>query len=339
MAMTETSVNTESLIHSTGHKHIFDLVKYRAWWLVLSAILVFPGLFAMIYSCMTYPTHAPLKVGIDYTGGSVAQYSTTKDIKSNEIAQTRNKLEKAGFEDPFLQVIQINPNNAKTKGIKSVLSVRTKFLGEKNTAELDKVTSIVKAEYPGSQLVQVSSIGPTLGSELFKNSMFALGLAFLGIVLYLTIRFQFDFAIAAILGLVHDALFVAGCFSIMGLLMGKQIDGMFITAILTVISFSVHDTIVVFDRIRENLRYYSKKMTFGEIVNFSVNQTFVRSINTSLTTILTLSALYFFGGVTTKDFVLAMILGIAIGTYSSIFFASIVLDFWRTRKSAQKAIK
>src|SRR5574344_2032877 len=338
MANTETAVNAEKLTQSTGHKHIFDLVKYRAWWLVLSAILVFPGLFAMIYSSVIYPNHAPLKVGIDYTGGSIVQYSTNKEITNKEITQTRTKLEAAGFEDPFLQVIQINPNTAKTKGIKSVLSVRTKFLGEKNTTELDKVSTIVKAEYPGAQLVQVSSIGPTLGAEMFKNSMVALCLAFVGIIIYLTIRFQFDFAIAAILGLVHDALFVAGCFSIMGLVMGKQIDGLFITAILTVISFSVHDTIVVFDRIRENLRYYSKKMSFGEIVNFSVNQTFVRSINTSMTTIITLAALYFFGGVTTKDFVLAMILGIAIGTYSSIFFASIVLDFWRTRKSAQKKL-
>src|SRR5574344_386530 len=280
MASTETvnTVNAEKLTQSTGHKHIFDLVKYRAWWLVLSAILVFPGIFAMIYSSIIYPTHAPLKVGIDYTGGSIVQYSTSKSISNKEITQTKSKLEKAGFEDPFLQVIQINPSAEKTKGIKSVLSVRTKFLGEKNTAELDKISTIIKAEYPGSQLVQVSSIGPTLGSELFKNSMFALCLAFVGIVIYLTIRFQFDFAIAAILGLVHDALFVAGCFSIMGLVMGKQIDGL----ILTAISFSVHDTIVVFDRIRENLRYYSKKMSFGEIVNFSVNQTFVRSINTSI---------------------------------------------------------
>jgi preprotein translocase subunit SecF len=336
MANAEATVNTEKLIHSTGHKHIFDLVKYRAWWLVLSAILIFPGIFAMIYSSITYPTHAPLRVGIDYTGGSIVQYSTKEDISNKDITKTRTAIEKAGFDEPFLQIIHMSSAAAQSKNIKNVLSVRTKFLGGKNTTELDKISSIVKSEYPSAQLVQVSSIGPTLGSELFKNSMVALGLAFLGIIVYLTIRFQFDFAVAALLGLLHDALFVAGCFSIFGLLMGKQIDGLFITAILTVISFSVHDTIVVFDRIRENLRYYSKKMTFGEIVNFSVNQTFVRSINTSLTTIITLSALYFFGGVTTKDFVLAMILGIAIGTYSSIFFASIVLDFWRTRKSAQK---
>ncbi len=123
-----------------------------------------------------------------------------------------------------------------------------------------------------------------------------------------------------------------GVFSILGLLFNVQIDGLFITAVLTVIGFSVHDTIVTFDRIRENLRYYSKKMTFGEIVDASVNQTLARSINTSLTTLITLLALYFFGGVTTKDFVLAMILGIAIGTYSSIFFCSMLIEFWNDKK-------
>ena len=139
---------------------------------------------------------------------------------------------------------------------------------------------------------------------------------------------------AAILGVLHDVVFVVGVFSILGLVYNVQIDGLFITAILTVIGFSVHDTIVVFDRIRENLRYYSKKMSFGEIVDASVNQTLTRSINTSLTTLITLLALYFWGGVTTKDFVLCMILGIAIGTYSSIFFCSMLVDFWNDKKVA-----
>lgn len=314
-------------------KHMIDIVKYRVWWLVLSAVLLIPGILAMIYSSITYENHAPLKVGIDYTGGTILQYAVDKKISNEEMTQTRTKLEAAGIENPYLQVINVNPSSAKSKNMKSIVSIRTKFIGENNNKELDKVSGVVSSEYQGSHLIQVSSVGPTLGTELVKNSLVALGLAFLGIIIYLSIRFQLDFAIAAILGLLHDALFVVGCFSIFGLFFNVQVDGLFITAILTVISFSVHDTIVVFDRIRENLRYYSKKMTFGEIVNFSVNQTFVRSINTSLTCLMTLGALYLFGGVTTKDFVLAMILGIAIGTYSSIFFASIVIDFWRERKT------
>lgn len=324
MASTETTI---------GHKHLIDIVKYRFWWFALSAILIVPGIVAMVYSSITYPTHAPLKVGIDYTGGTILQYSVDKPITNKELEQTRSKLEVAGVENPFLQIINVNSAKAKTQGIKSIISVRTNFIGEKNNKELNKVSNVINAEYPDSELIQVSSIGPTLGTELLKNSLIALALASLGIVIYLTIRFQLDFAIAAILALFHDALFVIGCFSILGLLFNVQIDGLFVTAILTVIGFSVHDTIVVFDRIRENLRYYSKKMSFGEIVNFSVNQTFVRSINTSLTVLITLGALYLFGGVTTRDFVLAMILGILIGTYSSIFFASMILDVWREYKA------
>lgn len=314
------------------NKHLIDIVKYRFWWFALSAVLIVPGIVAMIYSSVTYPTHAPLKVGIDYTGGTILQYGVDKSVTSKEIEQTRDKLEHAGIENPFLQIINVNPSTAKSKDIKSIVSVRTKFIDQKDTKSLKNVSTVLASEYPGAQLIQVSSIGPTLGSELFKNSLFALALASLGIVIYLTVRFQLDFAIAAILALFHDALFVVGCFSILGLFFNVQIDGLFFTAILTVISFSVHDTIVVFDRVRENLRYYSKKMSFGEIVNVSVNQTFVRSINTSLTTLITLGALYLFGGVTTKDFVLAMILGIAIGTYSSIFFASMAIDVWREYK-------
>lgn len=320
--------NTETI----GNKHLIDIVKYRFWWFALSALLIIPGLVAMVYSSMIYPNHAPLKVGIDYTGGTILQYSVTKPVTGKELALTGEKLKSVGIENPVLQILNVNSENTKNAKINSIISVRTKFIGEKDTKELGKVSGVINAEYPDSQLIQVSSIGPTLGAELFKNALFALALASLGIVIYLSIRFQLDFAIAAILALFHDALFVVGCFSIFGLLFNVQIDGLFVTAILTVIGFSVHDTIVVFDRIRENLRYYSKKLSFGEIVNISINQTFVRSLNTSLTVLITLGALYFFGGVTTKDFVLAMMLGIAIGTYSSIFFASMVIDVWRERK-------
>lgn len=320
---------------TVGNKHLIDIVKYRFWWFALSALLILPGVVAMIYSSITYPTHAPLKVGIDYTGGTILQYSVDKLVTGKEITKVSEKLETAGIKNPFLQIINVNAADKKNN-MKAIISVRTKFIGEKDASELGKVSGVVKSEYPNSQLIQVSSIGPTLGAELLKNSLIALALASLGIVIYLTIRFQLDFAIAAIISLLHDALFVMGCFSILGLFFNVEIDGLFVTAILTVIGFSSHDTIVVFDRIRENLRYYSKKMSFGEIVNVSVNQTFVRSINTSFTVFITLLALYLFGGVTTKDFVLAMILGIAIGTYSSIFFASMLIDVWREHKEKNK---
>ena len=220
--------------------------------------------------------------------------------------------------------------------MKSIISIKTKFIGEDKDT-VNKITETLSKDYTNPDLISVSSVGPTLGRELFKNSLLALSLAFLGIIAYLSFRFKFDYALAAILGIAHDVLFVVGIFSLLGILYNVQIDGLFITAILTVVGFSVHDTIVVFDRIRENLRYYSKKMSFGEIVNASVNQTLARSINTSLTTIITLAALYFFGGVTTKDFVLAMLIGIAIGTYSSIFFCSVLVDIWEDHKNNKKA--
>ena len=308
-----------------------NLVKYRFLFLAISAILLLPGIVAMIYSTITYPTHTPLKVGIDYTGGTTLQYGVKESISNNKLSEVRQDLEKNGIENPYLQII--NVNSQQDTDMKAILSIRTKFIAE-GSSDQDKITNIMTQEFNAPELVQVSSVGPTLGSELFKNSLIALSLALLGIIAYLTMRFQFDYALAAILGLVHDTLFVCGVFSILGLFYDVQIDALFVTALLTVIGFSVHDTIVVFDRVRENLKYYSKKMTFSEIMNGSVNQTLARSINTSLTTLITLLALYFWGGVTTRDFVLAMILGIAVGTYSSIFFCSTLVDIWEDKKKS-----
>lgn len=318
-------------------KHIVHIVKYRILWIVLSALLLIPGIVAMVYSSVTYPNHAPMKVGIDYTGGTILQYGLKQNISSNDLTITRSNLEKIGIENPYLQIL--NVNSAQQEGtqnnISSIISIRTKFIGE-SSDDVKNITETLNKQYDNPELIQVSSVGPTMGKELFKNSFIAVALAFLGICIYLSLRFKFDYAIAAILGIFHDVIFVCGVFSILGLFYNVQIDGLFITAILTVIGFSVHDTIVVFDRIRENLRYYSKKMSFGEIIDASVNQTLARSINTSLTTLITLLALYFFGGVTTKDFVLAMILGITIGTYSSIFFCSMLIDFWNDKKNSNK---
>ena len=310
-----------------------DIVKYRFLFLAISAILLTPGIVAMIYSSIVYPTHTPLKVGIDYTGGTTLQYGVKEDITNERLSTVREDLAKGGIENPYLQVINVNAQEG--SDLKAILSVRTKFI-EEGTDTVNKITNIVSEEFQAPSLVQVSSVGPTLGTELFKNSLIALSLALLGIIAYLTFRFQFDYALAAILGLVHDTIFVLGVFSILGLFYDVQIDALFVTALLTVIGFSVHDTIVVFDRVRENLKYYSKKMEFGEIMNASINQTLARSINTSLTTLLTLAALYFFGGVTTKDFVLAMILGIAVGTYSSIFFCSTLVEIWEDKKKKAK---
>ena len=317
-----------------GRKHLVHVVKYRWLWMALTTLLLVPGIIAMIYSSVTYENHAPLKVGIDYTGGTILQYGIEEKVTNKDLTVIRESLEKQGIENPYIQILNVNNDQQKnTKSeIQSIISVRTKFI-DKSSTDGDKISEIMNGQYKNPELMSISSVGPTMGKELFKNSLIAMTLAFLGIIAYLSFRFRFDYALAAILGVFHDVIFVVGVFSILGLVYNVQIDGLFITAILTVIGFSVHDTIVVFDRIRENLRYYSKKMSFGEIVDASVNQTLTRSINTSLTTLITLLALYLWGGVTTRDFVLAMILGIAIGTYSSIFFCSMLIDFWNDKQN------
>lgn len=326
---------SETILH---HKKIIDVVKHRWIWFAISLLLVVPGMIAMIYSMVTYPGHTPVKVGIDFTGGTISQYSVQKDVPNSEISKLRKNLQAAGVENPVIQVLRPSTNisqDSDSKNIGTLISVRTAFQSNDNKSQ-EAIATVIKKDYPGAQLAQISSIGPTLGNELFKNSMIAVVLAFIGIVAYLTIRFQLDYAVIAIISIAHDAFFLLGIFSILGIFFDVHVDALFITAVLTVIGFSNHDTIVVFDRIRENCRFFAKKASFGEIVNASVNQTLARSINTSLTTLITLGALYLFGGETTKEFVLAMIIGIAIGTYSSIFFASTLLDWWRERKCCKK---
>ena len=349
-------------------KGILDIVKYRWVWLGLSAISLLPGIIAMIYS--TVLNKSPLLLGIDFTGGTMLQYGFDRPITKDDEGTIRTIITGLGIDNPVIQtaapvvsktkentreenqtVIENSEGNTETTVTETakedvvtettqyVVSIKTRYL--ETTSENSEAANIfeeLKKEFGNVQVLQVNAIGPTLGQELFKNAIITLLLAFAGIIIYLTFRFQFDYSLFAFLALVHDALFILGVFAILGLLYHTQIDALFITAILTVIGFSVHDTIVVYDRIRENNRFLAKKMSFGEIANISVNQTLMRSIATSVTTLLTLLALYFLGGETTKDFVLVMILGIVIGTYSSIFFASTLLVMYRENKEKQKAL-
>jgi preprotein translocase subunit SecF len=297
-------------------------------------MLLLPGIIGMIYSMITYPRHSPVKIGIDYTGGTILQYALKDDVQSNQLTKTREDLVKNGITGTYLQILNVEPTEANGQ-TKSIISVRTKFIDE-GSEEAQTITKVINSEYKNAELIQVSSVGPTLSNELVKMSFIALIVAILGIIAYISFRFELKYAVSAIAGLFHDVLFVTGIFSLLGIFYNVEVDGLFITAILTVIGYSVNDTIVTYDRIRENLRYYGKKMSFGEIVDASVNQTLGRSINTAFTTILALAALYFFGGVTTKDFVLAMMIGTIIGTYSSIFFCSMLVDFWTEKANAPR---
>lgn len=325
-----------------NQKQIIDVVKFRWLWLAISAVLLIPCVAAIIYLMATQANHAPVKLGIDFTGGTILQYAVKGDVTVNDIGKIREEMVKEGFMTPVVQ--NINNDNAgqvSKDGIKNIISVKTGFIDDKTGETTAKINNIVSDHVNSAELVQTTSVGPSLGSELLKNSVVALLLAFLGIVVYISFRFKADYAVITLLSLIHDALFVIGVFAIMSIFSNVYVDALFITAVLTVVGFSVHDTIVVFDRVRENNRFLAKKYTFNEIVNASVNQTLARSLNTSITTLLTLGALYIFGGSTTKEFIFAMILGIAVGTYSSIFFASVLLA-WdkeiRDKKAAKKAV-
>jgi len=190
-------------------------------------------------------------------------------------------------------------------------------------------------KYADKQVVEesFSSVGPTLGNELKQKAIVALSLVLIAIILYISYAFRkvtngpvpsWVFGIGAIVALIHDILVVVGVFVILGKFAGVQIDSLFVTALLTILGFSVHDTIVVYDRVREGLKDRAKK-TFKEIVNESINTTLARSLNTSISTLLVLLALYLFGGASIQYFVLALIIGIISGTYSSIFIASPLL--------------
>lgn len=160
-------------------KHVIDIVKYRVVWLCISAILLLPGTAALIYSAIHNEHHIPLKVGIDYTGGTILQYGVNQKIDNNDIAKTRADLEAAGVENPLLQVVHANAgaDSKENSNLQNIISIRTKFIGE-NTDGVNKITEVLSKDYTNPELISVSSVGPTLGKELFKNSLLALGLAF-----------------------------------------------------------------------------------------------------------------------------------------------------------------
>lgn len=356
-----------------------DVYKYRWLFIGISLLFLLPGIYFIVANWMNPELQAPLRLGIDFKGGTLLEYGFSKPVTQQDVNDIRLVFDEHGYTGSVIQIQQPHeglnrktestssepekkvvaeeqksapastskeksaavqtaqtsvvstaaPAEEKPTGVASVVSIRSKHIQGHDDAEILKD---LESKYGSITLLQKNSIGPALAKELLVNGSLALLMAYLLIVGYLTFRFQFDFAMCAMLALVHDTIFLFGMFAMFGALFHTEIDSLFVTALLTVVGFSVHDTIVVFDRIRENNRLlFTKKVPFTKIVNMSVNQTLARSINTSLTVLLTMLAMYFFGGETTKDFVLAIIIGIAAGTYSSIFNASVLLAMWRNR--------
>jgi preprotein translocase subunit SecF len=299
--------------------------QQRIWWgISLGAVLLSLG--AMALSCQQFG--APIRPGLDFVGGTRLQValacaqteSCTAEAAIDE-AQVQDILQRQGIDGATVQVVE-----------NYTVSIRTKTLSPEARTQIQAALNAEVGEFDARTL-QIDTVGPSIGAELLEAGIKALMVSFFGIIVYLSFRFQFDYAVFAILALFHDALIASGVFAVLGLTVGNEIDSLFLVALLTIIGFSVNDTVVIYDRIRENRKQLDGQIPVTEIVEDSVNQTLARSINTSITTTLPLIAIFLFGGETLKFFALALIVGFVAGSYSSIFVASSLLAWWWQRQA------
>ena len=290
-----------------------NIVGKRNWYFSFSLLIIIPGVISLLLW--------GLNLSIDFTGGSEMTFIYPQKVNQQTVDNVRKS-----FAQEKIPVVSLQQAN-------NQVTVRTKPMDNKQDA---KIVADLQKNNPQVKQDQFETIGPVIGSEITINAIYAIVVASLLIVLYIAWAFRgvrkpmssWRFGICAIIALLHDALVVVGIFSLLGHFFGVEVDSLFVTALLTVIGFSVHDTIVVFDRIRENLRR-NLTASFPQVVNDSILQTFVRSLNTSLTAILVLFTLLIFGGASIRWFIVAMLIGIASGTYSSIFNASQLLVVWQ----------
>jgi preprotein translocase subunit SecF len=292
-----------------------DIVAKRYWFYLLSSIIILPGLISLLIP-------PALFLGIEFTGGSTISVGFDSPVADNEV---RALLDRQGHPEA---VVQATGDNG--------YFIRTSLLKEAEgagSAERD----IIRNALDGLQQVtrmDVASVSGVVAKDTVRNATIAVAVASVAILLYITWAFRqvpnpFRYGVAAIVALLHDVLIVAGIFSILGKTIHLEVNAMFITGLLTVIGYSVNDTIVVFDRIRENVvRLPGERLE--KVVNISILETLGRSLNTSMTTLVTVLALFLLGGESIRSFVLVLLIGIASGAYSSIFNASQVLVSWET---------
>ena len=290
-----------------------NIIGKKYWYFLISLIIIIPGIISLILF--------GLNLSVEFTGGSNLTFAFPSKVSSKEVTQISNIF---------------GQNKIKIQGITtSGNQVLIKSQPVNQTQDI-LITKEIKTSLGNFQQQSYETIGPTIGAETLRNAIYALIVASILIVIYITWSFRsvpkptssLRFGVCAIIALIHDVLVLIGLFSIFGHFFGVEIDSLFVTAVLTVIGFSVHDTIVVFDRIRENLKRVGGE-NFSEVVNDSILQTLDRSLNTSLTVILVLIAMLVFGGETIRWFVVALLIGITSGTYSSIFNASPLLVVWQ----------
>ncbi|HEU5360246.1 MAG TPA: protein translocase subunit SecF [Candidatus Deferrimicrobiaceae bacterium] len=291
-----------------------DFMGLKRYTAAVSGLLMALGFFG-VFQIFT----GRANLGIEIAGGTSIQVRFEKPFQMEEM---RKVLADGGYREAALQAV---PGE-------NILIVKVGAHGKEEKMVAERIVDLLRKQLPSNPLVveSTSEIGPAIGKKLRTDALFALAISALAIVSYIAWRFEFKFGVAATLATFHDVVGLTGIFW----LLGKEIDLLFITALLTIGGYSLTDTVVVFDRIRENLRL-RKKGTFSETINVSVNEVLSRTIITALTTLLASLALLFFGGIVLKSFALALAVGIVIGTYSSVFVASPIVAAWRGEKVAQ----
>ncbi|MHC1785009.1 MAG: protein translocase subunit SecF [Anaerolineaceae bacterium] len=291
-----------------------DIIGKRYWFFLLSLVIIIPGMIGLAIWGLPF--------SIDFTSGSMLELKFNTGI-APQPAEVIAIYEHYGFSDPRVQ----------TSGDDTVI-VRSKEMDEETKAKI--VAELGKFSNSETSILRFDTVGPTVGQEVTNRAALAILLAAIGILAYITFAFRgvphaYRYGITAIIAMLHDVAVVITVQVFLSHFLGWEVDSLFLTALMTVIGFSVHDTIVVFDRIRENTNIY-RRLPFEEVVNHSILQTLARSINTTLTVLLTLLALVLFGGVTIRHFVTILLIGMASGAYSSIFNASQMLVVWENRE-------
>ncbi|MDJ1179085.1 protein translocase subunit SecF [Roseofilum sp. BLCC_M91] len=304
---------------------MISIIKQRNLWWSISAGVILVGFLAMAISWTTPGIGAPLRPGLDFVGGTRLQL----DLDCTEAGNCDRPIEMATVREVTDNLGIANPNIQITGQNRTGVSIRTKDLDVEERTQLQESLEAALGTFD-IQKTQIDTVGPTLGKQLFTSGLLALLAAFAGITLYLNFRFQLDYAFFAFVALFHDVFVTMGVFALLGLVAGVEVDSLFIVSLLTIIGFSVNDTVVIYDRVRETLQFYPEKH-INDVIDQAVNQTLMRSLNTTVTTILPLVAIFFLGGETLKFFSLALIVGFISGAYSSIFIASTLLAWWREK--------
>lgn len=297
---------------------MINIVGRKYWYFAFSGALIIPSIISLAVW--------GLNLGIDFTGGTLLEYQFKQEVSKDEIS--------SAFAEAGVEVSSVQDTSENT------YLIRSKPLTDE---EINSSEEILNTKFEEPEELRRETIGPTIGKELLRKAIIALVVAVVAIVFYIAWAFRkvpspassWRFGVSAIIALLHDVIIVVGIFSLLGHFLSVEVDSLFVTALLTVIGFSVHDTIVVFDRIRENLiREISP--SFSETVNHSIIQTITRSLNTTVTVVFVLVAVLLFGGASIRWFVVALLSGVIVGTYSSIFNAAPILVLWQELSDKRK---